>query len=71
MASQPEQPPATRWGHINELDRSFDLAYWQAQTSEARMQAVDDMVREWLIFKGRESELRVQRNVIHFGIRRS
>ena len=55
----------------NQASRKFDIDYWQAQTTEARLSAVADMVEEWLKYKGRANELRVQRNVVAFGTRRS
>jgi len=54
----------------HESDRKFDINFWQEQSSEARLNAVSEMVIDWLIYKGRSDELRIQRNVVSFGTRR-
>lgn len=48
---------------IKEAGRKFDLAFWQAQSSEARMQAAWELVENYLIHHGRADELRLQRSV--------
>lgn len=70
MSDQIKPDPQTKWGHIHELDRSFDLEYWQKQSSEARMKAVSKMVEDYLISRGEKHALRIQRDVVTFGVRR-
>jgi hypothetical protein len=36
-----------RKGKIQEMDRSFDLKYWQAQPPEARLAALEEIRREY------------------------
>src|SRR5262249_3732204 len=48
---------------LKNKDRDFDVAFWQAQTTQARMQAAWELVEHYLRQKGRESELRLQRSV--------
>jgi hypothetical protein len=56
-----------RIGKLEELDRSFDLAFWQAQDSTARFAAAWELVILAYRMKGKDvSELRLQRTVEHF-----
>lgn len=56
-----------RFGKISEMDKSFDIEYWQSQTSEERCSAVWEMVVSYHLRKGgSEDELRLQRTVEHF-----
>ena len=56
-----------RYGHLSEMDRSFDIEYWQRQSSAARMAAVWEMVELAHRMKGGDpSELRLQRTVVNF-----
>ena len=55
-----------QYGKIEEMDRSFDLAYWQAQTPSARVQAGWELVELYLKLKGRTDELELQRTVESF-----
>lgn len=49
---------------VDDADRSFDLAFWQAQSAEARFAAAWEMVEFAWEFKKRPSdELRLQRSV--------
>ena len=48
---------------LKNKDRDFDIAFWQAQDTSARMQAAWELVEHYLRQKGRESELRLQRNI--------
>lgn len=48
---------------LEDADRSFDLAFWQAQPSAARFDAAWDLVEHYLTRKGRTGELRLQRSV--------
>ncbi len=53
-----------RKGRIEDLDRSFDLAYWQAQDDAARFSAAWELVVFAHRLKGMdERELRLQRTV--------
>lgn len=45
-------------------DREFDIEFWQGLTSEARADAVWEMVVDYWTMKGKtEDELRLQRSV--------
>ena len=56
-----------RKGRLEELDRSFDLQFWQAQSSTARFSAAWELVVQYYEMKGKDvSELRLQRTVEHF-----
>jgi hypothetical protein len=48
---------------LQNMDRDFDVAFWQAQDTSARMQAAWELVEHFLKQKGRSSELRLQRSV--------
>lgn len=52
-----------RYGKIEELDRSFDLEFWQSQTATARFRAVEELRDYYLKRRGREDERRLQRSV--------
>ena len=56
-----------RRGRIQDLDRSFDLQFWQSQEPKARFEATWDMiVHAWRV-KGRDvRQLRLQRSVETF-----
>ena len=54
-------------GRIEDDDGSFDLAFWQAQTAEARFAAAWEMVETaWEIKNRPADELRLQRTVGRF-----
>jgi hypothetical protein len=53
----------TRTVALKDADRSFDLAFWQAQDSAARHRAAWELVEHYLRRKGRTDELRLQRTV--------
>jgi len=55
-----------RYGRIEDMDRSFDLAFWQAQDATARWKAGWELVEFYLKLKGRTNELRLQRTVESF-----
>ncbi len=58
--------------NISEMDKSFDIEYWQRQTSGERLSAVWEMVKTYHLRKGEsEHELRLQRTVEHFQRKRS
>jgi hypothetical protein len=57
-----------RRGRIEDLDRSFDLAFWQAQPPEARFQAAWELIVHACKIKGLDvRQLRLQRSVENFG----
>jgi hypothetical protein len=52
-----------RFGRIEEMDRSFDLEFWQQQDASARFRAVEELKNYYLKRHGRENERRLQRTV--------
>ena len=65
---KPEKPPLVmeRLGRIGDMDRSFDLAFWQAQDTTARFRAAWELVVHYNRRQGRsDDELRLQRAVEH------
>ena len=56
-----------RTGKIEELDRSFDIAFWQAQNATERFAAAWELVVHSYIIKGKDAgQLRLQRTVENF-----
>ena len=56
-----------RKGKLEDLDRSFDLEFWQAQTNTARFEATWDLVVTAQRLKGKDvRQLRLQRSVEAF-----
>jgi hypothetical protein len=56
-----------KFGKLNELDRSFDIEFWQAQTPKQRMDAVWELVLHYAKVKGIDvRQLRLQRSVENF-----
>lgn len=56
-----------RTGKLEDLDRSFDIAFWQAQTAKARFDAMWELVVHANRVKGRDvRHLRLQRTVESF-----
>ena len=56
-----------RTGKLEELDRSFDFKFWQAQTDADRFAAAWELVLHSYIIKGKDvSELRLQRTIESF-----
>ena len=56
-----------RTGKIEELDRSFDLQFWQAQDDADRFAAAWELVVHSYLIKGKDvSELRLQRDIENF-----
>lgn len=54
-------------GRIEDLDRSFDVQYWQAQPEAARFAVAWELVELAWKLKGRDPrELRLQRTVENF-----
>ena len=56
-----------RRGKIGDLDRSFDLVFWQAQLPEARFNAAWELIVHYARVKGLDvRQLRLQRSVETF-----
>ena len=56
-----------RRGKIEQMGRSFDLKFWQAQPPKARFDAVWEMIVHSMKGKGQDvRQLRLQRSVTHF-----
>ena len=56
-----------RRGKLEELDRSFDLEFWQSQTPKARFDATWDLIVHYAKVKGIDvRQLRFQRSVESF-----
>ncbi len=56
-----------RRGKLEDLDRSFDIQYWQSQTPAARFQATWELILHAAKVKGLDvRELRLQRSVATF-----
>jgi hypothetical protein len=64
----PFEPPTVveRYGRLRDMDRSFDIHYWQQQGPEAIFEAAWRMVEEYLVSHGRQDELRLQRSVENY-----
>lgn len=56
-----------RRGKISDLDRSFDVQFWQAQSPQARFDATWEMIVHYAKVKGIDvHQLRLQRSVENF-----
>ena len=56
-----------RFGRIEELDRSFDIEFWQRLGDRAIFDAAWELVEFYHRYQGRHpDELRLQRSVEHF-----
>jgi hypothetical protein len=57
-----------RRGKIEDLDRSFDIAFWQAQPPKARFDAAWELIVHACKVKGIDvHQLRLQRSIENFG----
>ena len=55
------------YGRLEDLDRSFDIEFWQAQPPQARFDATWDLVVHYAKIKGIDvRQLRLQRSVEAF-----
>lgn len=55
------------YGRLKDLDRSFDIEFWQAQPPKARFDAVWDMIAHYAKIKGIDvRQLRLDRSVESF-----
>jgi hypothetical protein len=56
-----------RRGKLEDLDRSFDLQFWQAQSPQARFAAAWELIVHAHAVKGNDvRQLRLQRSVASF-----
>lgn len=56
-----------RRGKLQDMDRSFDLKFWQSQPPQARFDAVWKMIIHTMKVKGQDvRQLRLQRSVTNF-----
>jgi len=56
-----------RRGKLQDMDRPFDLKFWQAQPPKARFDASWELIVHYMKIKGRDvRQLRLQRSVAHF-----
>jgi len=56
-----------RRGKLQDMDRSFDLKFWQAQPPQARFDAVWEMIVHATKVKGQDvRQLRLQRSITHY-----
>ena len=56
-----------RRGKLEDLDRSFDLEFWQAQSPEARFAAAWELILFAYTVKGQDvHQLRLQRSIESF-----
>jgi hypothetical protein len=56
-----------RKGKLQDLDRSFDLKFWQSQPPKARFDATWELIIHAMKVKGRDvRQLRLQRLVTNF-----
>jgi hypothetical protein len=53
----------TRYGRIEDMDRSFDVEFWQAQDATARLNAGWELVEFYHKLKGDKIARRLQRTV--------
>ena len=62
------EPETTeRIGKLEDLDRSFDIQFWQAQSPTARFQAAWELIVHAARVKGLDvRQLRLQRSVENF-----
>ena len=62
-----EQAVFERYGKIPELDRSFDLKFWQTRSDAEKFAAAWELVVDSYLIKGKDvGELRLQRSVERF-----
>ena len=56
-----------RRGQLKDLDRTFDIAYWQRQTPQAKFDATWELIVHAYRVKGQDvRQLRLQRSVESF-----
>jgi hypothetical protein len=58
-----------RRGKIDDMDRSFDLKFWQAQTPTMRFDAPWELIVHYMKVKGHDvRQIRLQRSVENYGL---
>lgn len=61
------RPMMERWGKLAEMDRSFDLRFWQSQDATARLAAVWELVVTAYALKGQDANaFRLARHIESF-----
>jgi uncharacterized protein (DUF433 family) len=61
------KPMMERWGKLEDLDRSFDIQYWQSQQASARLAAVWELAVTAYAIKGQDvNALRLARHIESF-----
>lgn len=68
VVKQPAQKKMMeRYGRLEDLDRSFDLEFWQAQSASARIAAACELAVTAHLLKGLDANLlRLQRHIESF-----
>lgn len=62
-----QKPTIERWGKLKDLDRSFDVQYWQSQEASARLAAVWELAVTAYALKGEDvNALRLARHIESF-----
>ena len=51
---------------LKDADRSFDIEFWQAQSSADRVNAANELIEFYFIRRGKQDELRLQRHIESF-----
>jgi len=52
---------------ITDDRRSFDIRFWQTQGDRAIFEAVEEMLRDYFLIRGKDAgEFRIQRNIESF-----
>jgi uncharacterized protein (DUF433 family) len=61
------RPMMERWGKLEDMDRSFDIQYWQSQDASARLAAVWELAVTAYAIKGQDiNALRLARHIESF-----
>ena len=61
------RPVMERWGKLEDMDRSFDIQYWQSQEASARLVAVWELAVTAYAIKGQDiNALRLARHIESF-----
>jgi hypothetical protein len=56
-----------KYGKLQDMNRSFDIKFWQSQPPKARFDAVWEMIIHAMKVKGQDvRQLRLQRSVTNF-----
>jgi uncharacterized protein (DUF433 family) len=61
------RPMMERWGKLEDMDRSFDIRFWQSQDASARLAAVWELVVTAYALKGQDANaFRLARHIESF-----